>query len=172
MHGRGYKLIGYSEQDFWGMSYNDQLDIMTKTKQVFNNLLEIDLDVFATENFSYDINTLNIAQDLNIDYLLKRGTTSEESTVYNLTDFDVKLISLSNVKDSHLNSTPISDHALHIRGADIVEWEKHINNSITKKAKAISIISDSYLGGTKKIYWKVYRLLLNSNHIDINDFDT
>jgi len=103
------------------MPYSDQLDIMTKTKQVFNNLLEINLDIFATENFSYDINTLNIAQDLSIEYIIKRGTTSEESTVYNLADFDVKLISLSNVKDSHLNSTPISDHDLHIRGADIVE---------------------------------------------------
>jgi len=103
------------------MPYENQLDIMTKTKQVFNNLLEIDLDVFATENFSYDINTLKLAQELDINYLLKRGTTEEDSTIYNLTDFDVKLISLSNVKDSHLNSTPISDHDLHIRGADIVE---------------------------------------------------
>jgi hypothetical protein len=172
MHGRGYTLVGYSTQDFWQKSYEDQLQIIKETKDVFNNILEIEMNIFATKNFSYNTDTLKIAQDLNIEYIFARGTTKEKATIYDVQDYDVKLISLSNVKDSNLNSTPISDYDLHIRGADIVEWEKHINDSITKNAKSISIISNSYLGGTKKAYWDIYWLLLRSNHVDINDFET
>jgi len=94
---------------------------MQDTKDVFNNLLEIDMTMFATKNFSYNIDTLKIAQDLGIEYIFKRGTTKENAIIYDLKDYDVNLISLSNVIDSNLNSTPISDYDLYVRGADIVE---------------------------------------------------
>jgi len=91
---------GVNSKPFWDLPYEEQFDLMKGTKQVYEDCFGEDLKMFNSRYFGYDENTLKAAENLGIKYIFARGTTGERCTVYKPKEYNVKIISVSNISSS------------------------------------------------------------------------
>jgi hypothetical protein len=88
---RGYTVAGNdAEKPFWDMPYDEQLRRMREAKQAVERITHKPMRVFGSRYFAYDENTLRVADALDIDYVLGRGTAGALATVYAPREYKAK----------------------------------------------------------------------------------
>lgn len=171
--GKGYEIAGsYDEKPFWDMPYEEQYNNMKAAKESLEAILKKKVRVFGSRYFAYDENTLKAAQSLGIEYVLGRGTHDIEALIYAPQEYQVKIISISNVDVGEpMGRGSLCDYSLWARGADPTEFGKILAENIAKKPTNMILVSHAYLGGTRLEWWKEYQKALSSTGVTWRGFN-
>lgn len=170
---KGYEIAGgYDQAPFWDMSYEEQFNLLKKSKELVESISHKPMRVFGSRYFAYDENTLKAADELGIQYILARGTKDVESVVYKPNEYNVKIISVTNVDVGEpMGRGSLCDYSLWARGADPEDFWQMIEQSIAKKPKNMILVSHTYLGGTRLLWWQEYIKALNLPNLSWRGFD-
>jgi hypothetical protein len=172
MADKGYEIAGgYDQAAFWGMPYEEQYNYMKEAKNLVECVTGKTMRVFGSRYFAYDENTLKAAQDLGIEYILARGTKDVEAVIYKPSEYNVKIISVSNVDFGDMGRGSLCDYSLWARGSSPENFGEMVQESITKNPKNMILVSHAYLGGTRLEWWQEYQKTLNSDKLSWNGFD-
>lgn len=168
---RGYEIAtGYGEAPFWNMSYEEQYEIMKKYKEYAENITNKPLKIFSSKYFAYDENTLKVADELGIPFILARGT-GIEARIYSPTEYKVKLIFVSNLEFGDMGHGSLCDSSLFSRGATAQDFSKKLDESFAENPDGLILVSHVYIGGTRLDWWEVYEKAIDSEKVQWNNFD-
>jgi len=171
---KGYEIAGgYDTEPFWGMPYDKQYNYLEESKKLVEEITGKKMRVFGSRYFAYDETTLKAADDLEIDYILGRGVNDVEATIYHPEEYNVKIISVTNVDVGEpMGRGSLCDYSLWARGAGAEEFGEILDESIAKNPNNMILVSHSYLGGTRLEWWNQYKRALGSNKISWEGFDS
>lgn len=170
---KGYEIAGgYDSEPFWDMPYEKQYEYMKASQEFIHSITGKEMRVFGSRYFAYDENTLKAADALGIEYILARGTQGVKASIYSPQEYNVKIISVSNIVFEDMGSGSLCDYSLWARGADAQEFEKTVNNGFSEKPENLILVSHAYLGGTRQEWWDVYERALNNEEIGWTDFNS
>lgn len=171
MSDKGYEIAGgYDIAPFWDMPYEEQYEHLKSAKELVESITSKKMRVFGSRYFAYDENTLKAAAELDIEYLLARGTQNEAAVIYAPNEYPVKIISVSNVDVGEMGKGSLCDYSLWARGSSPEDFGVIINESIAKNPENMIIVSHSYLGGTRLPWWNEYKKALSSENIKWRGF--
>lgn len=170
---KGYEVAGvYDKIPFWDVPFEEQYEYMKESQEKIKEITGKDLRVFGSQYFAYDENTLKAADELGIPYILGRGVNDVEATLYAPEEYNVKIISVTNVDVGEpMGRGSLCDYSLWARGADGEEFRRILDESINKNPENMIVVSHAYLGGTRLEWWTEYERILSSPKIDWNGFD-
>jgi hypothetical protein len=169
---KGYEIAGgYDEAPFWDMSYDEQYEHLKNSKELVKRVTGKEMRVFGSRYFAYDENTLKASEDLGIEYILARGTEDVEAIVYKPSEYNVKIISVTNVDVGEMGRGSLCDYSLWARGSSPEDFWQMIEESVAKKPKNMILVSHSYLGGTRLLWWQEYLKALNLPDLSWKSFD-
>ncbi len=160
---------GVNSKPFWDVPYQEQFNLMKETKQIYKNCFGEDLKMFNSRYFGYDENTLKAAENLGIKYIFARGTTGERSTVYKPKEYDVKIISVSNINSPKFGTGSLCDYSYWARAGKSEDFEEKLFESL--KYDKISPVSHTYLGGMKKEWNNVYLRFFDNADVEWESLD-
>lgn len=163
---KGYEISGlYAEEAFWDMPYEKQLKLMKEAKEAVECITQKPMRVFASRYFAYDENTLKAAEALGIPYILARGTAGEKAVVYKPKEYNVKIISVSNVPFEEMGRGSLCDYSLWARGATPEDFGKVLEWCLNNQPKDMILVSHAYLGGTRLAWFQEYEKALASDKV-------
>lgn len=170
---KGYEIAGgYDEAPFWDMPYEEQYEYLKEAKELVESITGKEMRVFGSRYFAYDETTLKAADALEIEYILGRGVNDVEATVYKPNEYNVKVISVTNVDVGEpMGRGSLCDYSLWARGADAEEFGKIFDESVAKNPNNMILVSHAYLGGTRLEWWQKYEKALALEKIEWNGFD-
>jgi hypothetical protein len=169
---KGYEIAGsYAEAPFWDMPYEEQFQFMKETKDSVESITGKPMRVFGSRYFAYDENTLKVADALGVEYILARGTAGEQAVVYKPEEYNVNIISVSNIPFEDMGSGSLCDYSLWARGATAEDFDKVLIGCIAKNPDNMIVVSHAYLGGTRLAWWNVYEKALNSDKVSWKSFN-
>jgi len=142
---------------------------MKDTKQVYEDCFGEDLKMFNSRYFGYDENTLKAAENLGIKYIFARGTTGERCTVYKPEEYNVKIISVSNISSPKFGTGSLCDYSYWARAGTPEDFEKKLFESL--KYDKICPVSHTYLGGMKKEWNDAYLKFFDSANVEWESLD-
>ncbi|MDD2354386.1 MAG: polysaccharide deacetylase family protein [Patescibacteria group bacterium] len=169
---KGYEIAGgYDEAPFWDMPYEEQYQHLRNSQELVERVTGKKMRVFGSRYFAYDENTLKIADDLGIEYILARGTEDVEAIVYKPNEYNVKIISVTNVDVGEMGRGSLCDYSLWARGSSPEDFWQMIEESVAKDPKNMILVSHSYLGGTRLLWWQEYIKALDLPDLNWKGFD-
>ncbi len=169
---KGYEIAGgYDEAPFWEMPYEEQYQYLAEAQELVEEITGKPMRVFGSRYFAYDENTLKAADALDIEYLLARGTQDVAAVVYAPQEYDVKIISVTNVDNGEMGRGSLCDYSLWARGADAAEFAQILSESLAKQPENMILVSHAYLGGTRQEWWDEYQKVLASDQVKWVGFD-
>jgi len=170
---KGYEIIGGCDGGpFWDMPYEEQYQYMKDAQEFIYNITGKEMKVFSSKYFAYDENILKAADALGIKYILARGTQGVKATVYAPEEYNVKIISVSNIVFEDMGSGSLCDYSLWARGADGDDFREVVDESLSEDVDNLILVSHAYLGGTRLEWWNVYLEALDSEKIAWTSFDS
>jgi len=170
--GEGYEIAGScAGEPFWDMPYEKQHQLMKETKDSVESVTGKQMRVFGSRYFAYDENTLKAADDLGVEYVLARGTAGERAVVYKPKEYDVKIVSVSNIPFEDMGSGSLCDYSLWARGATAQDFDQVVAGCIAKEPSDMILVSHAYLGGTRLLWWNAYEIALNSDKVSWKGFN-
>lgn len=166
MSDKGYEIAGgYDEAPFWDMPYDEQYQHLKAAKELVESITGKKMKVFGSRYFAYDENTLKAAAELDIEYILARGTQDVSAVIYSPEEYPSKIISVSNVDVGEMGKGSLCDYSLWARGSSPEDFGVIVNKSIAENPKNMIIVSHSYLGGTRLAWWREYEKALSSDRL-------
>ena len=169
---KGYEIAGgYDIAPFWGMPYAEQYTYLKEAQGLVKEVTGKDMRVFGSRYFAYDENTLKAADELGIEYILARGTKGVEAVIYAPEEYDVKVISVSNVEFEEMGKGSLCDYSLWARGATYEDFKLALNDAIKRSPESMIVVSHAYLGGTRQDWWNIYEEVLSSSKIEFVGFE-
>jgi hypothetical protein len=169
---KGYEIaVGYGEAPCWDMSYEEQYEHMKEAVESSEEVMGKKPRIYSCQYFSYDENTMKAADELGVEYLLARGTQDVRSVVYKANEYNVKLISVSNIEFSDMGKGSLCDISLYARGATAEEFGEVVEQSFNEMNDNIMLVSHAHLGGTRADWWNVYKDALNTEKVTWRTFD-
>ncbi|GMX58368.1 MAG: hypothetical protein MCSN_0220 [Candidatus Microsyncoccus archaeolyticus] len=169
---KGYEIAGgYDVAPFWDMPYEEQYEYLKEAQDLIKEITGKEMRVFGSRYFAYDENTLKAADALGIPYILARGTQDVKAAIYSPNEYNVKIISVSNIVFEDMGSGSLCDYSLWARGASPEEFDKVVEDSIIKNPPNMILVSHAYLGGTRLAWWNAYEKALNSDKITWKKFN-
>jgi peptidoglycan/xylan/chitin deacetylase (PgdA/CDA1 family) len=171
---KGYEIAGgYDKAPFWDMPYEEQYQYMKESQEFVCGITGEKMRVFGSRYFAYDENTLKAADALEIEYILARGTQGVRASVYAPEEYNVKIISVSNISFEDMGTGSLCDYSLWARGADAEAFEISVNESFAENPDDLILVSHAYLGGTRIEWWDVYGRALGNEKINwAKNFDS
>lgn len=169
---KGYEIAGgYDVAPFWDMPYEEQYEYLKEAQDLIKEITGKEMRVFGSRYFAYDENTLKAADALGIPYILARGTQDVKAAIYSPNEYNVKIISVSNIVFEDMGSGSLCDYSLWARGAAPEEFDEVVEASIAKNPPNMILVSHAYLGGTRLAWWNAYEKALNSDKITWKKFN-
>ncbi|NLX07813.1 MAG: hypothetical protein GXY33_21955 [Phycisphaerae bacterium] len=163
----GFEFAGGHQGDpFWDVDYETQFNAMKNAKEVIEAATGKPMRVFGSRYFAYDENTLKAAEALGIEFILARGSSDVEALIYKPDEYDVKIISVSNVTFEDMGRGSLCDYSLWARGATAAEFGEILEDAITERTPTrVMVVSHAYLGGAKQAWWEAYQAFLDSGTV-------
>ncbi|MBP6976635.1 hypothetical protein KBB42_03525, partial [Candidatus Dojkabacteria bacterium] len=117
-----------------------------------------------------DENTVKVAQELGIEYITARGTTELATTIYKPEEYDVKIISVSNIDIPEFKYGSFCDYSFYERNGSPEDMEEQYKRAIQNK-KFIAV-SHTYIGGYKKRWNDMWHRFWDNYNVNWVDLDT
>ncbi|MBN1617722.1 polysaccharide deacetylase family protein [Candidatus Dojkabacteria bacterium] len=160
----------YDKQPYWEMSYDEQYETISDMKSRIENALDIDVRIISSRYMASDMNTVKIADELGIEYITARGTTELATTVYKPEEYDVKIISVSNIDVPEFKYGSFCDYSFYERGGSPEDMTKEFEQAIQEE-KFIGV-SHTYIGGYKERWNDMWHTFWEDYDVDWVDLDT
>jgi peptidoglycan/xylan/chitin deacetylase (PgdA/CDA1 family) len=170
---KGYEVAGQIDgPPFWDMPYEEQYEYIKKVKEVTEAITGKKMRVVNSGYFAYDENTLKASDALGIEYVLGRGVRDIEAVIFKPEEYQVKVISVSNVDIGEpMGRGSLCDYSLWARGATPLEFGQMIDESIAKEPTNMILVSHANIGGTRAEWWHEYAKVLANDKISWKSFD-
>lgn len=170
---KGYEIAGgYHQKAFWDVNYSFQYEKMKSAQDMIENITGKPMRVFGSRYFAYDENTLKAAEELGVEFILARGTDDVEAVIYKPKEYNVRIISVSNVEFEKMGRGSLCDYSLWARGATAEDLQEKLDYALNKSPQRLMVVSHAYLGGVKQSWWETYEEFLDSDEVHwIADFD-
>ena len=166
---RGFEIAGtYDKEPFWSKPYDFQYEKVSQIKDRVQSCIDEPMRVFASKYFAYDETTLKVADKLGIEYVLARGTAGAKAVIYKADEYNVRIISVSNVPSKEIGTGSLCDFSLWSRGETPDGFRKIL---FSLKEDKIILVSHTHLGGAKLRWWNVYQDFLNENIVTWQSLD-
>lgn len=170
---KGYEVAGgYDIAPFWNMSYEEQYKYLKASKDLVESITDKKMKVFGSRYFAYDETTLKAADALWIEYILGRWVNDVEAVIYQPEEYNVQVISVSNVDVGEMWRGSLCDYSLWARGSNSEEFAEMLDISIAKNPTNMILVSHAYLWGTRLEWWNEYERALASEKVIWVSFDS
>lgn len=166
----GFEIgFSYNDKAVWDMGYDEQWEIFNHYIKECEDCTGKKQALFGTKFFSYNEATLQIAQKLGVKVLPARGTAKAEAVVYRPEEYDVRILSISNVPSAAMGTGSLCDWSLYSRSEAPADFSKILMDLTVNR---VVVVSQTHLGGIKVRWWNVYQELFNACLIDWQDLTT
>ena len=153
----------YNDKAAWDMPYDEQWPIFSRYVKTCEDCTGKKQNIFGAKFFSYNEATLQIAQKLGVKILPARGTAGEEAVIYKPREYDVKIMSISNVPSAGMGTGSLCDWSLYSRSESPSAFGRIL---LGLRADRMVVVTQTHLGGVKIRWWNVYQELLNACLVD------
>lgn len=160
----------YDPEPFWGMSYDEQYTIISEMIENAQTYLGVTPRVISSRYMASDENTVKVAQALGIEYITARGTTELATTIYKPEEYDVKIISVSNIDVPEFKYGSFCDYSFYERNGSPEDMETQYKRAIQNKK--FMAVSHTYIGGYKERWNDMWHRLWDNYEVDWVDLDT
>jgi len=160
----------YDPEPFWGMSYEKQYEIISDMIENAQTYLGVTPRVISSRYMASDENTVKVAQALGIEYITARGTTELATTVYKPEEYDVKIISVSNIDVPEFKYGSFCDYSFYERNGSPEDMETQYKRAIQNEK--FMAVSHTYIGGYKERWNDMWHGLWDNYDVDWVDLDT
>lgn len=160
----------HPNEALWDVDYPTQYDIIKDTKDRVESCTNESMRVFASRYFAYDENTVKAANELEIEYVMARGTTKAKATIYKPEEYNVKIFSVSNVDSEKWGTGSLCDYSYWAREGTPDDFRTELFNAYEKYDK-ISPVSHTYIGGLKQRWNTIYTDFFDNTEINWVDLD-
>jgi hypothetical protein len=160
----------YDPQPFWDMSYEEQYTIISGMIENAQTYLGVTPRVISSRYMASDENTVKVAQDLGIEYITARGTTELATTIYKPEEYDVKIISVSNIDVPEFKYGSFCDYSFYERNGSPEDMETQYNRAIQNDK--FMAVSHTYIGGYKERWNDMWHRFWDNYEVDWVDLDT
>lgn len=158
--GAGFEIgFVYNDQAVWDLSYDEQWAIFDRYVKACEDCTGKKQTIFGAKFFSYNEATLQIAQKLGIKVIPARGAAREEAVVYRPQEYDVRIMSVSNVPSKSMGTGSLCDWSLYSRSESPAAFSKIL---MELTARRVVVVTQTHLGGIKARWWNVYQELFNA----------
>lgn len=160
----------YDPEPFWDMPYEKQYSIITDMIAKSEKYLGVTPRIISSRYMASDATTVQIADELGIEYITARGTTELATVVYKPTEYDVKIISVSNIDVPEFKYGSFCDYSFYERNGTPQDMEREYLRAITQE-KFIGT-SHTYIGGYKERWNDMWHKFWDEYEVDWVDLDT
>jgi len=148
------------ESPFWGVSYNEQKIRIMQMLDEIENCTGARPRIISSRYMASDMNTIKVAEELEIPYVTARGTTGTKATVYQPEGYHVKILSVSLIELVPFEYGSLCDYSFYERAGTPKDMEGELNRALeplSEKEKIrfgeyqrITPTSHTYIGGNLK----------------------
>jgi len=145
---------------FWDMPYEEQKAKIINMKEEIEACTGVPLRIISSRYMASDMTTVKIADELGIPYVTARGTTDSKATVYKVEEYNVKILSVSNIPKVQFKYGSLCDYSFFERAGapnDMMEELMRSIEPLSSKEKArygseekITLVSHTNIGGYLK----------------------
>lgn len=156
----GFEIgFSYNDKAVWDMNYDEQWQIFNRYTKACEDCTGKKQTIFGAKFFSYNKATLQIAEKLGVKVIPARGTAQAEALVYQPREYNVRILSISNVPSASMGTGSLCDWSLYSRSESPADFSKILMNL---NAHQVVVVSQTHLGGVKPRWWNVYQELFNA----------
>lgn len=160
----------YDPEPFWGMPYDRQYEIISEMIKNAQTYLGVTPRVISSRYMASDENTVKVAQALGIEYITARGTTELATTIYKPEEYDVKIISVSNIDVPEFKYGSFCDYSFYERNGSPEDMETQYKRAIQNEK--FMAVSHTYIGGYKERWNDMWHRFWDNYEVDWVDLDT
>ncbi|MBN1374246.1 polysaccharide deacetylase family protein [Candidatus Dojkabacteria bacterium] len=160
----------YDPKPYWEMTYDEQYEVITDMVTRIESMLNIKVRIISSRYMASDENTVKIADELGIEYITARGTTELATTVYKPEEYNVKIISVSNIDVPEFKYGSFCDYSFYERNGSPEDMTTEFERAITEE-KFIGV-SHTYIGGQKARWNNMWHNFWDNYNVDWVDLDT
>ena len=165
----GFEFGGsYDEAPFWNESYDSQYEKITRLKNNLETVTGKPMRSFSSKYSAYNEHTLKIAEKLGIKHIFARGTAGARAVVYKPKEYNVNIISTSDVPFKDMGGGTLADGSFWSRGATPDDFKKIL---FSLKEDKITLVAQAQLSGAKLYWWNVYQAFLDADLFDWKTID-
>ena len=162
--------VSYDPEPFWDMPYEKQYQLITEMLEKSELYLGVTPRIISSRYMASDATTVQIADELGIEYITARGTTELATVVYKPAEYDVKIISVSNIDVPEFKYGSFCDYSFYERNGTPQDMEREYLRAITQE-KFIGT-SHTYIGGYKERWNDMWHKFWDEYEVDWVDLDT
>ena len=152
------------------MPYEKQYQLITEMLEKSELYLGVTPRIISSRYMASDATTVQIADELGIEYITARGTTELATVVYKPAEYDVKIISVSNIDVPEFKYGSFCDYSFYERNGTPQDMEREYLRAITQE-KFIGT-SHTYIGGYKERWNDMWHKFWDEYEVDWVDLDT
>jgi len=169
---------------FWDMPYEEQYDAVKDMKNTIETCTGQPLRIVGSRYMASDENTVKAAEALGIPYVIGRGTTDTKATVYKPEEYDVKILSVSNIPVVTFKYGSLCDYSFYERSGtpdDMLAELKRAVEPLSDKEKTrygeyqrVTPVSHTSIGGYLKPWMNMWIEFWDTNEnidwVGLDDF--
>jgi len=160
----------YDPKPYWEMTYDEQYETISDMVTRIEEMLDTKVRIISSRYMASDENTVKIADELGIEYITARGTTELATTVYKPDEYDVKIISVSNIDTVEFKYGSFCDYSYYERSGNPEDMEKDYLRAMTNDKFLAT--SHTYIGGYKARWNDMWHNFWDNYEVDWVDLDT
>ena len=160
----------YDPEPFWGMPYEKQYTIIKEMLENSKEYLGVTPRAISSRYMASDETTLKVADELGIEYITARGTTELATTIYKPEEYNVKIISVSNIDVPEFKYGSFCDYSFYERAGEPEDMEEQFKRAIQNEK--IMATSHTYIGGFKERWNDMWHRLWDNYGVEWVDLDT
>lgn len=160
----------YDPKPYWEMSYDEQYATITDMIERIEKALDTKVRAISSRYMASDENTVKIADELGIEYITARGTTELATTVYKPEEYNVKIISVSNIDVPEFKYGSFCDYSFYERSGSPADMTREFERAMLED-KFIGV-SHTYIGGYKARWNDMWHNFWDNYDVNWVDLDT
>ena len=158
-------LVGGCGDELWNLTYEEQLKVITDTKERIEACTGQPLEFITSRYWGWDENTVKIADKLGIKNIFARGLVENGAAIFQPEGYDVKILSVSNIKAVPFKYGSVCDYSYWVRGGTPSDMLAELDDAIANNDK-ISPVSHTNIGGFKEDWFKMWQDFFDSGKVD------
>lgn len=170
----GVEIVSQNpEGAFWDIPYEEQYQSIRDAKEKIEACTGKPLRIVSSRYFASDENTVKAAEQLGIPYVLARGVAGTEAIVFKPEEYNVRIISVSNIPSINWKYGSLCDYSYWVREGHPEDMEQELLAVLENRK--VTPVSHTNLGGLKVRWNKMWLKFFDSADIEwqsLDDFAT
>ncbi len=165
---RGFEISSGIPGPLWDKPYEYQYEEIKRCSEKIRSCTKKPMRKISSKYFSYNENTLKAADKLGIPFVTARGTAGARAVIYKPNEYNVKILSVSNVPSKQLGTGSLCDISLWSRGETPDDFKKVLFDLTIDR---VILVAHAHLSGLKLHWWNVYQDFFNADIIKWKSLD-